>query len=416
MSRYAVLSEDSEFGISDADSDDSDSLILGGHWEVASQNGDIGERNDGPMPFPQSFNGWPFHGSEGQHGLGVCSYGSDEECSNGDTGSGASSLQYFELIQDYDTGRSHGGSNHAPSINTSTREVPLYALALDLGISNNGSSQAATSSSFDGFDTEDEYADEATVYSEGSAPSSANPSPTITLASLNLALDVNPSTKSCNYYQDSYNVRDKPTIPITGSARAQAHTRGRHLWRCRGSLHPTEPAEAQQLRDEARTHGIEQRTAALKLKHEGPSLSSFDRRKLQIAIDESRRLMFKADEAASKIIFRANNPHYSANIHSPQSPKALVMLDVHNLYVREARDLVKAHIWNCRKAGRAETIICTGKGNNSEGGRSTLREAMFKFLPKAIGKVTATIYSENTGRIVVVFGDDVSYSKSEASN
>ena len=62
--------------------------------------------------------------------------------------------------------------------------------------------------------------------------------------------------------------------------------------------------------------------------------------------------------------------------HNPEYPKALLEVDLHGLFVKEAEARVEQHVQLCRRAGITRTVVITGQGNHSRDGLAKLKPAI----------------------------------------
>ena len=85
---------------------------------------------------------------------------------------------------------------------------------------------------------------------------------------------------------------------------------------------------------------------------------------------------------AADEIFRAHNSKHPAALGGSGSSKTprLNRCDLHGLYVEEAIGFVRKHIEHCIEERRERTIVITGAGKHSRGGRPRLKPAVLKFL------------------------------------
>ena len=101
---------------------------------------------------------------------------------------------------------------------------------------------------------------------------------------------------------------------------------------------------------------------------------------------------------AAAEIFTHRNPEYDLN------PLARVKIDLHHLFVREAKEYVERHLDLCRRAKLQKTEIISGRGNHSVGGVAKIRPAIMELL-ETQRDVEVDEHETNPGRIVVRFSD-----------
>ncbi|KLO08689.1 hypothetical protein SCHPADRAFT_908430 [Schizopora paradoxa] len=101
-----------------------------------------------------------------------------------------------------------------------------------------------------------------------------------------------------------------------------------------------------------------------------------------------RRTLITSDVEA---VFHAHNPQYR---------KGCSVIDLHGLTVRQATVFVDEHIVRCKTEGVRYTIVITGKGTNSIGGKSRLRPVILERL-RATPGVEPRVDFRNEGRIHV---------------
>lgn len=99
------------------------------------------------------------------------------------------------------------------------------------------------------------------------------------------------------------------------------------------------------------------------------------------------------DRIAALELVRKYNPGYGRNRRSLHS------LDVHELHIDEAEQVVDEHIKLCKEESMRQTFVVTGWGKHSKDGQPLLRPHIRKFV-QALG-YRAVVDSGNKGRLIL---------------
>jgi len=159
---------------------------------------------------------------------------------------------------------------------------------------------------------------------------------------------------------------------------------------------------------------LEEEEAAIRLRLEAEKMEIECRRLERVALQAfdtndahiGRQILRKRDELvldakgrrkeASEHMFRYHNPTYS------NSKAGLTRLDLHGLYLDEAKARIFVHLDMCRKRSMKQTRIITGKGLHSISGKPVLKPLTLKLLQNQTD-LKFMLQPGNTGMVVVKF-------------